>query len=224
MIWFFGDSYSTPPEKDSNLWQFKINWMSQLASNLNTDAKYVSSCGVANEWILHNFIENQINFKENDYVIVQTTTSHRRWFFEDRPHLGNFYGSNIVKNISKEENNSIKKYLEFLYHEKQDKIFYKSTIYSLLYLAEKMPNVKILILPGAHGCPGVIGDLTNDVCDKEFSSIDSRNKFYKKHNHDPRPNHISEKNHEILAAKITEYFNYHKPLDLTTGFQYNIYI
>ena len=223
MIWFFGDSYSTPPVKDSNLWQYKINWMSQLASNLSTDAKYVSSYGVANEWILHNFIENQINFKDNDYIIVQTTSSHRRWFFEDRPQLGNFYGSNIEQHIRKEENNSLKKYLEFLYHEKQDTIFYKSTIYSLFYLAGKMSNVKIFILPGAHGCPGVNGDLTNDVCDREFSSIDCRNKFYKKYNCDPRPNHMSEKNHEILATKITEYFNNNKQLDLSSGFQYNIY-
>jgi hypothetical protein len=44
-------------------------------------------------------------------------------------------------------------------------------------------------------------------------------KWYSKHKIDPRVNHMSEKNHQILSEKITAYFLDGTPIDLKSNFE-----
>ena len=227
MIWFFGDSYSVPltyPGIKEKCWNYESVWSETLAEKLDMPRSYRAMYGVANEWIFAQVMEEVPSFESGDVVIIQTTSSSRRWFFKDRPDLGNFINT-ITNGLSKEEEKALEMYTSYLYHEEQNDMFYSAFLYSFAHMAYvyKKDNVKIVILPGFHGCPGVLGDLTSSVCDKEFKDIGVRNNFYKKHKWDPRINHMSQENHYILAEKLYNNIAKNEQLNLTNGFITNIY-
>lgn len=226
-IWFFGDSYSVSPTSQNVLercWSYDDTWTGLISKKLNLQPFYRSMHGVANEWIFSQVMKEVPNFKSGDVIIVQTTSSNRKWFFKDRPDLGNF--TNIItEDLKKEQIKAIEAYIMHLYHEEQDDAFYTAFLYSYILMsnAYKNNNLKMILLPGFHGCPGVVGDLTTDVCDKEFINIEARNRFYEKHKWDPRINHMSQENHHVLADKLYNNIVNDEAINLTTDFITNIY-
>ena len=92
-----------------------------------------------------------------------------------------------------------------------------------MYIKLALPGLKLLFLPGWGRAPETIGNLTVDVCNKEFDSTKTLQNFYNKTGFDSRLNHMSIENHYILADKVGDYFINQTPVDLTTGFKTNIY-
>jgi len=231
----FGDSFSVSKDQFLNskiyldtLGKYAapedvVSWIDLVMNKLKTTDRYVHAhYGVSNEWIFKKLIEEIKNIPEEDYVIVQTTSAARHWFFEDRPHYSNISGIRS-EYFTKEENNAIQTYLKYMQSDNLDNIIWTSMVYTFEYI-RNVSKCKILVIPGWHNYPNVIGELNADVCDKEFENDAARDKFYGKYEYfDPRLNHMSANNHKILASKVVDWFQHNIPLNLTKDFETKIY-
>ncbi len=216
-LWIFGDSFSVRHRTEDNTHPI---WFDILADNLGiNDVKIYSEWGVANEFIFAQFLNQHENFEQNDVIIIQLTESNRQWFFKDIPNIANIHNiKHMDKNLSKERYNAIKQYITHLDFPLVHELRYAILIHALKNICVMLEKCNILVLPGFHETSGVKGTLLN-VCENEFVSDDSANKWYKSHGIDPRTGHLSEENHVILANKITNLFIKGETLDLTTGFK-----
>jgi hypothetical protein len=233
-LWVFGDSYSMPIEfigsdgdrAGANIDKtvYTTNWIEELANKLPIDELQVfADFGVANEWILKHVFEQFNNFKPDDCVVVQLTNSNRHWFFEDVPTESNIVQGLAHPDHSADKRKAIEGYIKYLDNDNMNDIIYSAMIYSFMYIKSSMPNVKILLLPGWGAGPDTIGNLTNNVSNAEFDCAETQQLFYNKVGQDSRLNHMSIDNHHILADKVSSYFNYQTPVNLTTGFTAAIY-
>jgi len=219
-LWVFGDSFSVARE---NINKGKIDnwplWHEQLGANLNLP-KYLNYAqwGVSNEYILEKFLEHQLKYEPDDYIVIQLTSSSRQWFFKEKPELANFYIADIGEAVTDSEYNAIELYVNHLHRPELDELRYFMMVKTLEKLSQDLNYCKILILPGFHPAPGVEGTLM-DVCNGEFVSNNSKTKWYETHNIDPRPNHFSQHNHLILADRITEFFQTGKLVNLLNGYK-----
>lgn len=221
-LWFLGDSYSIESQvEDNKIWDYDNNWMDYVSQGLAIgDVRVISQHGVSNDWIFKNFIDITSHLQSGDYVVVQFTSSTRKWFFPDNPHLSNTFQS-YGYNHSKGVQNAIDGYHQYLHNDQLDNIQYTAYIYASMLVTQSRPDVKFLLLPGFDSVPNVIGNLTTNVCNFE---LEDPSKFFEEHKGaDPRLNHMSHENHRILADKILDFFNNGTMLDLTTGFVGNLY-
>lgn len=218
-LWFFGDSYcieSQYPREEDFLWKYDYNWMDYISQGLGIDdVRVMSQHGVSNDWIFKNFIDCTSDFQKGDYIVVQFTSSLRKWFFPENPHLSNTLncsGYEYPKPVQK----AIAGYNQYLRNDQLDNIQYTAYIYATMLVAQSRPDLKILLLPGFDDIPGIKGNLTTNICNYE---LEDPSKFYDKYEgFDPRLNHMSHDNHKVLADKIVDFFINSTLLDLTTGF------
>ena len=224
-LWIFGDSYGVHVAQDPK----KITpwfWAYALAKKLKCDT-YKNHCqmGVSNEYIQHLIKENQDNISKDDYVIVITTSIMRRWFFEDKPFVSNFYINNFNECVTPEEYESVRRYVVHLNNPKLNDIYFESFLGWLHYNSIKN-DWNMIVLPGfeSDGYPisfkyNVTGSLF-DICSNEFysekDSIWFNNVYSNKR--DKRAGHLLKDNHKILCNKIYKTFVNNIDLDLQTGF------
>jgi hypothetical protein len=232
-LWVFGDSYTIPTgfintesgiraKMDGKV--YTTNWVDEVVGKLDVSSlKLYSQFGVSNEWIFKHVMEQSNNFRPEDYIIVQLTNSNRHWWFPDEPASSNLAQSVSDPSWSKDKKKAIESHLKYLQNDNMDNLIYSSVIYSFMYVKIACPGIKMLLLPGWGRGPDTIGNLTDNVCDAEFDSEKTQQKFYKKTGVDSRLNHMSIENHYILADKVGDYFFNQTPVDLTTGFKTNIY-
>lgn len=214
-LWIFGDSFSMPQPLDSEF----IPWTAQLAATLKVEESLnFAQPGVSNDYIFDQIVKNLNNSQNGDYVVIQQTHKSRQWFFED-PTIANYSLRDINKYISKDQDFALRQYVTHLQKDSIDELRFLQFGLSLERISAILQHVRILILPGFHEIPGVIGTLAQ-VCDEEFVDLSVINKFYESNDgKDPRINHLSGNNHKILADKIFEFFDQGKLVDLTTGFE-----
>ena len=213
-LWVFGDSFSDAPQT-----RIEYSWQNLLANALKLDTiENRASPGVSNDWIFYIVTKNISNITNDDYVIIQTTQKHRQWFFQDQPTIANYWIKDFEKFVTKEQNQAVDMYVEHLQSDRIDDVRWAQfslAIERLTYLVD----TNILILPGFNSVNGVTGTLVN-VSETEFITADSPQRYYDSHNgKDPRHNHLSAENHQILADKIFKFFNEGNVIDLTTDFK-----
>ena len=222
-IWVFGDSFSTqempptPSNPDGKIEHW--SWLAHVSKGLNiTEGHVHADYGVSNDWIFHQFTTNINDIDAGDYVIIQTTQKHRQWFFED-PCISNYWLKDLEQHVSKEENKAVEDYVTYLQNDRLDDLRYVQFCLALERLAQLAQHLRILVLPGFFGVNGVIGTMI-DVCDAEFDKSTTAQHYYNANDgKDPRLNHMSAENHEILGNKIVDFFNNGTTVDLTTGFK-----
>lgn len=218
-LWVFGDSFSVARESinkgDIEAWPL---WHEAVATKLNLSGYHnYAQWGVSNEYILEQFLTQQLKYEPGDYIIIQLTSSARQWFFKDAPEVANFYVEGITESISKDAAAAVEMYVGHLHRPEIDELRYFMLVKTLEKISQDLNYCKILVLPGFHQVPGVTGTLL-DVCYGEFTSIETQSKWYNTHPIDPRPNHFGQQNHEILANRIFEFFQTGKFVDLTNGY------
>ena len=226
-LWSFGDSFSVDLNRhyqsrtSSNYVVLDNNWQTHLCELLNiSELQVFATWGASNDWTWNNIMKTADNFEAGDVVIIQSTAFNRLWLLNDRPEYSNFMLAPIDKeHISKNQTKSIEMFKRHLYHEQMFYTLHNMFSHACYNLGKILPHVKLLILPGFHTMPGVTGCLM-DICNNEFESDSTEDKFYKYHPFDYRVNHMHEKNHLILAEKIAGFFE-GNTLDLTTGFYSN---
>lgn len=232
-LWIFGDSYSIPLEFlvqkeavkasiDPSV--YTTNWIEQVEKKLNPDKLNVhAQFGVSNEWVFKEVMEKSNSFGPQDCVVIQMTNSNRHWWFPEMEAESNLTQMLSHPDWGKEKKKAIELHLKYLQNDNMDNLIYSSIICSFWYIKLALPGLKLLFLPGWGRAPETIGNLTTDVCDKEFDSNKTQTKFYNKTGFDSRLNHMSIENHYILADKVGDYFINQTPVDLTAGFKTNIY-
>lgn len=224
-LWFFGDSYCIESqhsrEEDQGLWQYDYNWMDYISQGLRiNDVRVISQHGVSNDWIFKHFIDRISDFQKGDYIVVQFTSSLRKWFFPEDPYLSNTLNS-FGHEHPKPVRQAIDGYNQYLRNDQLDNIQYTAYVYAAMLVAQSRPDLKILLLPGFDSVPNVVGNLTTNICNYE---LEDPSKFYEKwEGYDPRLNHMSHDNHKVLADKIVDFFINGTLLDLTTGFKGKLY-
>lgn len=219
-LWIFGDSFSVARSEinkgDIEAWPL---WHEIVTHNLNLEGYYnYSQWGVSNEYIFDQFIKYQLEYKEGDCIVIQLTSSSRQWFFEDRPELANFYITDIDKILNDVEYKAVQMYINYLHRSKIDELRYFMVVSAFERLSQLLPGCRVLLLPGFHPIPGVLDTLMN-ICNGEFVSPQSKEKWYRESIIDSRPNHFGQENHQILGARISEFFQTGKLVDLLNGYK-----
>jgi|AntAceMinimDraft_1070359.scaffolds.fasta_scaffold40763_3 hypothetical protein len=221
-LWVFGDSYSVDSQNTtgSTNWQtIDKSWTELLVDLLGVSKKHViARPGVSNEWIYGQLLREKDNFKQDDYVIIQPTCSSRKWLIERFPEISNWQFSSLDKRLTKNEINALNLYQRYLINDEINLYNYDMVIRAFMFIAQSIPSVKILIIPGFHNISGITGSLGN-VCFGEFVNSTIEDKYYHYHKNDPRINHMHESNHKILAKKIHDFFILNYLVDLTSGFE-----
>jgi hypothetical protein len=236
MLYVFGDSYSCDSKyydavNKDRIYKFfplEKNWTSILSEKLTGNIEHIndSIVGCSNEFIFHRLMTRISEFKEGDYVVVSATSVNRRWLIERRPDVALHHATaniNQEPGITKEERAAILQYTTYLHSDTAAESIHDAIFWATVYAAQRVESlgIKFLIVPGFKDIPGVIGNLF-DLSNLEFDELETRDKFYKKAP-DLRWNHLTEVNHNILAKKVFEFFTENKMVDLTDGFQKNIY-
>jgi hypothetical protein len=222
-FWVFGDSFSTqdlPPTPSNPSGKMDhLSWLGHVCKGLQIqEANIHADYGVSNDWIFHEFTTNINNMEEGDYVIIQPTQKHRQWFFED-PCISNYWIKDLEHHVSKEESTAVEMYVTHLQNDKLDDLRYVQFCLALERLGQLAQHLRILVLPGFFGVNGVIGTLVS-ISDAEFDKTTTAQKYYDANDgKDPRLNHMSAVNHEILGNKIVEFFNTGASIDLTKDFK-----
>jgi len=212
-----------------NMIPLEKNWTAVVSEKLTGSVEHVNDSmpGCANEYIFHNLMNRMSQFKDGDCVIVCLTSKIRRWLIERSPECANWQYTNMDHLddvvMRKEEKIALSQYARYLYSDLAADAIYKAMFWAIVNAAQSVASsgVRFIIVPGFEPIPGVHGTLQN-ASQAEFDSEETDIAFRKKTN-DTRWNHFTEVNHTVLADKVYEFFTENKPLDLTTGFESNIY-
>lgn len=219
MLWSFGDSFSVHRSLIDNPPNYNL-WLELVCKNLKLDY-YESHAdwGVSNDWIYDKFDSFSNNFKPGDFIIIQLTSIDRQWFFADKPHYSNYYAKGIAEEISKDQYEAIKMYITYLKRNKIDSMRYDLLVKALERISQLLNYTRILIIPGFSPIQSCKGTLV-EVSESEFKSkLDMQDFYDRNKGKDTRPNHLSEKNHFILAEKVTKFLTHGHRLNLTTDFK-----
>jgi len=216
-LWLFGDSFSAQPniECDFAVWPELVARHFKLPHYWNW-----ARMGCANDFIFQEFTSRIPEMKEGDFVIIQPTSPHRQWFFED-PEVGNYLIQDLEKYVTADQKKAVDQYIKHLQSDKLDNIRYTQFGLALERVCAMTPHLRILVLPAFYEVPGIVGHLTG-ISDGEHANLspDAITKWYKDNNGlDPRVMHLSKQNHTILADKIIDFYETGKSIDLTTDFE-----
>lgn len=227
-LYVFGDSFSASTKTISELPNcddmipLEKNWIDLVHDGLGVDEQVVLGFHGANNEIIYGYLRQHMSdYKEGDYIIIQTTSAFRKWFFHDRLSWTNYWQTNFKKEIgnifTKEEVDAVEKYKKYLFNETAYQLNYEMFVNAVFAFAQNNAKYRVLILPAFHNTFGVNGTL-QDVCVGEFTDKKVASDYYEYHGVDPRPNHMSKENHTILANKILDFFKKGETIDLDKGF------
>lgn len=85
-LWIFGDSFSTSRNPKEH-----IAWSNLLADKLNAELKIIAEGGSSIGWLIYQSFLMKDNFKEDDYVIFQTSTLVRAFLNKNKPGMTEFW-------------------------------------------------------------------------------------------------------------------------------------
>ena len=85
-LWIFGDSFSTG--RDANR---HISWTNLLAEKLGAELKITAKGGTSIGWLMYESFLAKDEFKEDDYIIFQTSTLNRAFLDKTKPSMTEFW-------------------------------------------------------------------------------------------------------------------------------------
>jgi hypothetical protein len=155
-LWAFGDSFTFGHgcRADGPLSEYyhsyrnegdKI-WVDIMAEKFDLEAKNFGECGVSNDYIIDCIIDNWYLFKENDYVIIGTTWSHRFDVpLKDRLLSISWNWHRTLKNIdySQEQIDTI---INFQYHFADNNLYRERQLKRLHFLEKLLKDKKINVI------------------------------------------------------------------------------
>ena len=239
-VWLFGDSYcqDSPAvfESTKHLINYEfISWPNRLKQNFNL--KNFSRGGTGPTWSLNRLNneikENKDNLKNINLVFFISSIWRLDLKFYKDP-SDQWLGSKIpaldrtmidfgwdIKKFNKEEKKVIKPY-------KQNAFFVKE-LWKQYFLTDSFQNTEMLKIIGNLRLHSDLFKkvLVWPIFNEPFVSINSVNNFFyvndllfniEKDPHgsglDPRHNHLSEENHNIMFKQISDWINYSKPINI----------
>jgi hypothetical protein len=229
-IIILGDSFGFVDPKHEYLWQLSV------ASTLKRDLVSIAENGASSNWLLSKvlYVESEIN--EDDLVILIVPYWERMCIWPQSPDLTSLacldsLGKHELSNAkwepyTKQERQAFESYFLYLKNDEFIRSIYVALMHWINSIGSRLKH-KPLILFGfeseysttlLNNCNVASGCLF-DIAIKEFKSIDIWNQIIENTPFvDPRINHLSERNHTILAEKLIEYYTHGTVPDLTHGF------
>lgn len=221
-----GDSFSVEPMEKEDA---AMTWPREAADRLGLELWNLSQHGVAQDWC---FQQLRAGFHAldaitaQDRIIVVLTHPNRFWFLEKYPNLSNSHIIGMEQHVSKEQNRAIQGFMQYIQRPELD------TLHMVFRLGWLAGYVAKLNLPpplmirafgmniqeaethaGMSWAQGTLFDIqANEFQDPETTTHD----YFR--GVDCRYNHLSLRNHKIMADKVVDYFENSEALDLSTGF------
>lgn len=215
MIWTFGDSFSR---------HFKFlpdTWVERVASTLDQKVKSFSKPVTSLEYAFDAFNRSRKYINENDVIIVTLTNIDRRWFFKNIP-------LRVALQYEGEELRAYQQYTKYLTNFDIQKTYLLNFLYNLnafsknkhtIVMGNFMEYEKYLDsvskdLPNIHVAKGPLSFVSDREWKREIIEHAPIEWFMK---FDRRLNHLSRRNHLLLADKIIDNIKNKTPIDLNTG-------
>jgi hypothetical protein len=243
-LYIVGDSFSAD---STTLKDTTPVWYRVLAERLGVDQIINNSIiGAAQDFSWYS-LQNWRNYiTSDDYLVVVLTHPGRFWFIENDPSTAKYdnvhgYESQFPPNVA----TAIKMYIEYIQRPTLDTVWLENRLAWLAYNTHLCKWRKPLIILGftqdisqAVDYPDIQfsnGSLTDHVANPEikippnFFNSDKDFENYIKildevnNGVDVRHNHMCISNHAILADKVYESLVNNVTLDLTSGFEYEIF-
>lgn len=232
----YGDSYVEAPHQDYlelvKKGEAHAPWYAQVATALDVDELHMhGKAGVSNEFIYDRWKHRLNKVKEGDYVIVVMTSPYRKWFFEHLPEFANIGMAGLHTVLEQEEVDAINSYVKYLENPVTPLIALDTISQTIAFNCMQKNVAKAFIIPAFDDCVSYTyspyvknkGNL-GLPCYGEFASQKIYNKCMSSNDQvDPRLNHLSWENHDIMARKVMASIQLGKDLDLTLGFSKDIY-
>lgn len=252
-LFIYGDSFSDTmvydPQVRDRLWP-KIT-ADLLETQTGTDWTILnhSLMGSSIEYSWLNLRSTVNLWKSGDLVLFLVTDSSRIWFKQDRPDMTNAFILDLHEHVpDQEELDAYTKYFRYIHRSQLSLIRASTAIESIAYWASVFRETTVLILPcfpanlvaqdlGLRRDPNqpttwhyphlskTNGSLLH-VQLEEFDFVDINQDqlpLVNWNGMDLRFNHLTIGNHKILAKKIAKFYSDQELVDLTQGFNKNIF-
>ncbi len=219
-LWIYGDSFAVD-------WKVDWGWQRQVAALMDVTRVVNQACsGSANEWSAMQFRDD--DQKPGDIVVFFTTSNSRQWFFKDRPHLSNLTSitdtpeAQQLQETEPDKYHSVMDYWMYLQRDDVDELRMQHMIDSIR-VKQIERELHLQLIPSFPAdiewtdLTPVKGDMTTDVCDREFTDKQEMLLWYNQ-SIDTRANHMTLSNHTVFARKLVQSLSERTPLDLTQGF------
>ena len=244
--WIFGDSFV---ETNVDLFKSKHTdwyrpWTLLIEDELpDVDRMCVRGLpGTGVDWAYDEFRKYQEQMKPGDYLIFVVTHPNRFWLFEDRPELSNVYMLYEGLGLSQGQMNALEGFKKYIDREERGVRFLDIVQSAMNFHATAM-QLQYVLIPAfpqsGHALFNpwfrVTGSLVessvfdhckhNNPSKKELLKAMEVNGNYITNSdggRDHRVQHLSWKNHEVLAKKIAHSFMTREPLELDKGFYPNV--
>lgn len=200
-LWIYGDSFSTSREKSA------IVYTNLLAEKLEADLIITAKGGSSLGWMMYKSMEDRYKFSENDYVIFQTTTLDRALLDKNRPGMAEYWKDcPDWKELSKEEQLGYTFYLTNIHDKEVLMLQFQSWLWSMSHYTQHLKIKPLITTAWDLGsfdvpenfrlCKGTLLDLSMG----EFSgSYNTSIQWMLDNAGDPRHNHFSTINHNVVA-------------------------
>lgn len=235
-VWILGNSFSYSNSNDNT-------WMTQIAKNLQYTSKNFSLNGTSLDYVYYTFNQIRNDIKSNDILICTFTDTDRRWLFDNPCDaiwksldkdllLHPIVYEHEVRFESRDSRviDAVNLYLEHINNLSAHDAYLQNFLYNLDYLAQKN-HIRIIILPCFENISNVLNDYRSKfsslhIADKSIMTISKdefeNNEFYlsgiMRYNPDPRLNHLTNTNHNVMFEKILNNIKNNEPISFRTGF------
>jgi hypothetical protein len=243
-LYVFGDSFAsieTDPTTSIKIKEQLVAkaWSSFLSKKLGVELKNFGISGSSLEYTYYKFYQVRADLKEDDVVVIVLTDSLRKWIIQDRPGTSSLMTFETHSNIHPK----LKKYAQWYFVNVLRAEIEETHLHNFLYAVHVTTahlKVKPLFICAfdkksrgewtvdadtvdrIHVNNFAIGSLW-EISSHEIEHDSNEIAVHTNVKKEFRLNHLSDRQHPILADKILNYINDGTTVDLTVGFVKNIY-
>lgn len=206
-LWIFGDSFSTGRNPKEH-----IAWSNLLADKLNAELRTIAEGGSSIGWLMYQSFLMKDQFKEDDYIIFQTSTLVRAFLNKSKPGMTEFWKDcPYWRALSKTEKEGYSFYIMNMHDEEILKQHLQSWIWGMAHYTQHLKHKPIISRGWDIGTIDIPagwllsdGYLLNSSLDEFNKTREEGIKWMLEVGGDPRANHLSEINHYILVDMYYE--------------------
>jgi hypothetical protein len=231
-LWIFGDSFSYQDPQDGptvKLWPRLV--AEQLSAIMRRPFTLInhSLLGSGQEYTWYKLRDNIAEIGSGDYVVITLTHAGRKWFFKDLPHLRSAFVIDFDDVVGEERARAAELYIKHIQRPEQDFMDMDQRFAWLDWQVKQRSLRKPVILncfvqdflePWPYdGITMSHGNLFKDVQQREWLHEAPLDHWQ---GHDLRYMHLTLRNHQVLADKLTRSLWRGLDLDLREGFHEKI--
>lgn len=242
-IWLYGDSYAEDAEQslkwlNKDTLDFDVlhnQWHRIIQRELNMEVVNNGACGTGLDYMYHVWAETRPHIRSGDVLIFAITERRRTWLIEQYPNVSvswqMFEPGYEMSWIPRKQLQAAKAYHEHLYHGKERPALLNNFLWSVEGVVTNR-NVRALFMPCFDDSVELIApqkqQFSRDMhfADGHLFTI-STGEFTEDVNatgwFDGRANHMSTRNHKVLAERIVKWYRTGADVNLKHGFHTNFY-